>query len=115
LRGIFEIYFQFDWSICVMNIRPLYDRIIVRRKEEETTTAGGIVLAGAAAEKPSAGVVLAVGEGRLLANGEIRPLAVKVGDRIIFNRYVASENTISINGEELLVLGESDVFAVFEG
>jgi len=98
-----------------MNIRPLYDRIIVRRKEEETTTAGGIVLAGGAAEKPSAGVVLAVGEGRLLANGEIRPLVVKVGDRVIFNRYVASENTISINGEELLVLGESDVFAVYEG
>lgn len=98
-----------------MNIRPLYDRVIVRRKEEESTTAGGIVLAGAATEKPSAGVILAVGEGRLMDNGELRPLSVKVGDRVIFNRYVASENTISINGEELLVLREEDLFAVFEG
>ena len=98
-----------------MNIRPLYDRVIVRRKEEESTTAGGIVLAGAATEKPSAGVILAVGEGRLLDNGELRPLAVKVGDRVIFNRYAGSENTVSINGEELLALREEDLFAVFEG
>lgn len=98
-----------------MNVRPLYDRVIVRRKEEESTTAGGIVLAGAATEKPSAGVVLAVGEGRLLDNGELRPLSVKEGDRVIFNRYAANENTISINGEELLVLREEDLFAVYEG
>ena len=97
-----------------MNIRPLYDRIVVRRKEEETMTAGGIVLPGAATEKPSAGVVLAVGEGRVLDNGDVRPLAVKVGDRVLFNKYAASENTISIDGEELLVLGEADVLAVFE-
>jgi len=97
-----------------MNIRPLYDRIVVRRKEEETTTAGGIFLPGAATEKPSAGVVLAVGEGRVLDNGDVRPLAVKVGDRVLFNKYAASENTISIDGEELLVLGEADILAVFE-
>jgi chaperonin GroES len=97
-----------------MNIRPLYDRIVVRRREEETTTAGGIFLPGAAAEKSSAGVILAVGEGRILSNGDVRPLAVKVGDRVIFNKYAAEQNAISINGEELLVLGETDVLAVFE-
>jgi len=95
-----------------MNIRPLYDRIVVRRKEEETTTSGGILLPGVATEKPSAGVVLAVGEGRVLDNGDVRPLAVKVGDRVIFNKYAASENTITIDGEELLILGETDVLAV---
>lgn len=97
-----------------MDIRPLYDRVVIRRMEEETKTAGGILLPGAAAEKPSAGKVLAVGEGKVLDNGDIRPLAVKVGDSVIFNKYAASENTISINGEELLVLSETEILAVLE-
>lgn len=97
-----------------MKIRPLYDRIVVRRGEEETTTAGGIVLPGSAAEKPNQGEVVAVGEGKLLDNGEVRPLAVKVGDKIIFGKYAGS-NTIKIDDEELLILSESEVFGVVEG
>ena len=70
-----------------MNIRPLHDRVVVRRLEEETTSAGGIVLPDSAAEKPSQGEVLAVGSGKLLDNGDVRPLDVKVGDRVLFGQY----------------------------
>ena len=97
-----------------MNIRPLYDRIVVRREEEETTTAGGIVLPGSATEKPNQGEVVSVGEGKLLDNGEVRPLAVKVGDKVIFGKYAGS-NTITINDEELLILSESEIYGVVEG
>jgi len=97
-----------------MNIRPLYDRIVVRREEEETTTAGGIVLPGSAAEKPNQGEVVAVGEGKLLESGELRPLAVKVGDKVVFGKYAGS-NTIKADGEELLILSESEVYGVIEG
>ncbi len=97
-----------------MKIRPLYDRIIVRRGEEETTTAGGIVLPGSAAEKPNQGEVVAVGEGKLLENGDVRPLAVNVGDNIIFGQY-AGNNTIKVGKEELLILSESEIFGVVEG
>ncbi|TGG95004.1 co-chaperone GroES [Natronospirillum operosum] len=96
-----------------MNIRPLHDRIVVRRKEEETKTAGGIVLPGSAKEKPSQGEVLAVGNGRLLDNGEVRPLDLKVGDIVVFGQY--SGSTVKIDGEELLIMSESDVFGVVEG
>ncbi len=96
-----------------MKIRPLHDRIVVRRKEEETKTAGGIVLPGSAKEKPSQGEVLAVGNGRLLENGDVRPLDVKVGDMVVFGQYAGS--TVKIDGEELLMLAESDVFGVIEG
>lgn len=96
-----------------MKIRPLHDRIVVRRKEEETKTAGGIVLPGSAKEKPSQGEVLAVGNGRLLENGDVRPLDVKVGDMVVFGQYAGS--TVKIDGEELLMLSESDVFGVIEG
>jgi len=96
-----------------MNIRPLHDRIVVRRKEEETKTAGGIVLPGNAAEKPSQGEVLAVGEGRVLDNGDVRPLAVKVGDNVVFGQY--SGSTVKIDGEDLLIMSENDVFGVLEG
>ena len=70
-----------------MKIRPLYDRVVVRRKEEETTSAGGIVLPGSAKEKPNQGEVIAVGEGKLPENGELRPVGVKAGDKVIFGQY----------------------------
>jgi len=96
-----------------MNIRPLHDRVIVKREEEETTTAGGIVLPGSAAEKPSRGVVQAVGKGKLLENGDVRPLTVKAGDRVLFGKY--SGNEIKVEGEDLLVLREDDLMAIIEG
>ena len=95
-----------------MKIRPLHDRIVVRRKEEETKTAGGIVLPGSAKEKPSQGEVIAVGNGRLLENGEVRPLDLKAGDVVVFGQYAGS--TVKIEGEELLIMSESDVFGVVE-
>ena len=96
-----------------MNIRPLYDRVVVRRMEEEQTTAGGIVLPGSAQEKPNQGEVVAVGDGKVLDNGEQRPLAVKVGDTVVFGQY-AGNNTIEINGDELILMGESEIYAVVE-
>jgi chaperonin GroES len=96
-----------------MNIRPLHDRVVVRRLEEETTSAGGIVLPDSAAEKPSQGEVLAIGSGKLLDNGDVRALDVKVGDRVLFGQYAGS--TVKIDGEELLVLSESEIFGVLEG
>ena len=93
-----------------MKIRPLYDRVIVKRVEEELTSAGGIVLPGSAAEKPSQGVVLAVGTGKALDNGEVRPLQVKVGDKVLFGKYSSSE--VKIDGEELVVMREDDIMGV---
>ena len=93
-----------------MKIRPLHDRVIVKRVEEETTTAGGIVLPGSAAEKPSQGVVLAVGNGKLLDNGEVRPLDVKVGDKVLFGKYAGNE--VKVDGEELIVMREEDIMGV---
>ena len=95
-----------------MKIRPLHDRVVIRRKEEETKTAGGIVLPGSATEKPQQGEVLAVGHGRLLDNGDLRPLDLKVGDVVVFGQY--SGQTIKIDGEELLIMQESEIFGVFE-
>ena len=95
-----------------MNIRPLHDRVVVRRLEEETLTAGGIVLPDSAAEKPSQGEILAVGSGKLLDNGDVRALDVKVGDKIIFGQYGGS--TVKIDGDELLSLTESEIFGVLE-
>ncbi|MEQ8689823.1 MAG: co-chaperone GroES [Pseudomonadales bacterium] len=96
-----------------MNIRPLHDRVVVRRLEEETTSAGGIVLPGAAAEKPSQGEILAVGTGKVTDSGDVRALDVSVGDKIIFGQYAGS--TVKIDGEELLILSESEIFGVLEG
>ena len=95
-----------------MKIRPLYDRVVVRRSEEEQTSAGGIVLPGSAKEKPNQGEVLAVGEGKLLENGELRPVGVSVGDRVIFGQYAG--NTVKVDGEELIILGESEIFGIVE-
>ena len=94
-----------------MNIRPLYDRVVVRRKEEEETTAGGIILSGSAKEKPNQGEILAVGEGKILDSGEVRPLAVKVGDQVVFGQYAGS-NTITVDGEDLIIMSESEIFGV---
>ena len=94
-----------------MNIRPLHDRVLVRRKEEEETSAGGIVLPGSAKEKPNQGEVVAVGSGRILDNGDVRPVDVKVGDTVVFGKYAGSD-TIEVDGNELVILSESDIKAV---
>ena len=96
-----------------MNIRPLQDRIVVRRMEEETKTSGGIVLPGSAAEKPNQGVVVAVGPGKTLDNGTVNAVDVKVGDSVVFGQYSGS-NTIKVDGEELLIMNESEIFGVVE-
>ena len=94
-----------------MNIRPLHDRVVVRRQEEEATSAGGIVLPGSAKEKPNQGEVIAVGNGRILDNGDVRPVDVQVGDVVVFGKYAGSD-TIEVDGEELIILSESDIKAV---
>ena len=96
-----------------MNIRPLHDRVIVRRLEEERTTAGGIVIPDSATEKPAQGEVLAVGKGKILDNGDVRPLDVKAGDKVLFGKYSGTE--VKVEGEELLVMKEEDIMGVIEG
>ena len=96
-----------------MKIRPLNDRVIVKREEEEQTSAGGIVIPDSATEKPSRGKVLAVGNGRLGDDGKLQPMAVKVGDRVLFGKYSGSE--IKVDDEELLVMREDDIVGVIEG
>ncbi|MEH6576398.1 MAG: co-chaperone GroES [Amphritea sp.] len=95
-----------------MKIRPLHDRVVVRRKEEEKTTASGIVLPGSAAEKPNQGEVVAVGTGRVLKTGEVQALDIKVGDQVLFGQY--GSNVVKIDGEELLIMNESDIYGVLE-
>ncbi len=95
-----------------MGLRPLHDRVIVKRLDQETKTASGIVLPEAAAEKPDQGEVLAVGNGKILENGEVRALAVKVGDRVLFGKYAGQ--TVKIDGQELIVMREEDLFAIVE-
>jgi chaperonin GroES len=97
-----------------MKLRPLHDRVVIRRSEEESKTAGGIVLPGSAAEKPNRGEIVAVGTGRILDNGEVRALAVKVGDKVVFGPYSGS-NTVKVDGEDLLVMAENEILAVIEG
>ncbi|MCX7094584.1 MAG: co-chaperone GroES [Methylobacter sp.] len=94
----------------MMKIRPLHDRVIVKRVDEETTTPGGILLPGSAAEKPSQGVILAVGNGKPLDNGTVRALEVKVGDKVLFGKY--SGNEVKVDGEELIVMREEDIMGV---
>lgn len=96
-----------------MKIRPLHDRVVVRRKEEQETSAGGILLPGSAKEKPNQGEVVAVGNGRVLDNGEVRAVDVKVGDVVVFGKYAGSD-TIEVDGDELIILNESDIKAVIE-
>jgi chaperonin GroES len=96
-----------------MNIRPLHDRVVVRRMEEERTTAGGIVIPDSATEKPIQGEIIAVGKGKILDNGESRPLDVKVGDRVLFGKYSGTE--VKLDGNEFLVMREEDIMGVIEG
>ena len=95
-----------------MKIRPLHDRIIVKRLEEERRTASGIVIPDTAAEKPDQGEVIAVGNGKVLEDGKIRPVDLKIGDKVLFGKY--SGQTVKVKGEELLVMREEDVMGVVE-
>jgi chaperonin GroES len=95
-----------------MNIRPLHDRVVIRRIEEERTSPGGIVIPDSAAEKPIQGEVLAVGAGKVLDNGDRRPLDVKVGDRVLFGKYSGTE--VKVSGQEVLVMREEDIMGVIE-
>jgi chaperonin GroES len=95
-----------------MNIRPLHDRVVVRRMEEERTSAGGIVIPDSATEKPIQGEIVAVGNGKIMDNGDHRSLDVKVGDRVLFGKYSGTE--VKLDGEELLVMREDDIMGVVE-
>ena len=96
-----------------MNIRPLHDRVIIKRMEEERTTPGGIVIPDSAAEKPVRGEVMAAGKGKILENGNVRNLDVKVGDKVLFGKYSGTE--VKVDGQDLLVMREEDIMAVIEG
>jgi chaperonin GroES len=93
-----------------MKLRPLHDRVIVKRIEEEEKTAGGIIIPDSAKEKPQQGQVIAVGKGKLLDKGEIVPLTVKEGDRVLFAKYAG--NDVKVDGEELLIMREDDILAI---
>jgi len=95
-----------------MNLRPLGDRVIIKRVEEEAMSAGGIVLPDSAKEKPSRGEIIAVGNGAVNDKGDLRPMSVKVGDKVLFGKYAGTE--VEVEGGELLVMSESDVIAVVE-
>jgi chaperonin GroES len=95
-----------------MSLRPLHDRVIVERLEQETKTASGIVLPEAAAEKPDQGKVIAVGNGKILDDGKVRPLDVKVGDTVLFGKY--SGQTVKIDNKEVLVMREEDIMAIVQ-
>lgn len=95
-----------------MKIRPLHDRVIVKRLEEERKTASGIVIPDTAAEKPDQGEIIAVGHGKILEDGKVRPLEVKAGDRVLFGKY--SGQTVKVQGEELLVMREEDIMGIVE-
>ncbi|MCK9609406.1 MAG: co-chaperone GroES [Methylomonas sp.] len=96
----------------MMKIRPLHDRVVVKRVEEETKTAGGIVLPGSAAEKPSEGEVMAVGSGKVLDNGQVRALEVKVGDKVLFGKYSGTE--VKVGGEQFIVMREEDIMGILD-
>ena len=93
-----------------MKIRPLHDRVIVKRLEEERTSPGGIVIPDSAAEKPVQGKIVAVGNGKILEDGKVRPLDIKVGDKILFGKYSGTE--IKIDGEEYLIMREEEVLGI---
>jgi chaperonin GroES len=95
-----------------MNIRPLHDRVLIKRQEEDTTSPGGIVIPDTAKEKPIKGEVVAVGNGKILDNGEVRALDVKVGDLVLFAKYSGTE--VKLNGAEYLVMREDDIMGIVE-
>ena len=96
-----------------MKIRPLHDRVIIERLEEERTSPGGIVIPDTAAEKPIQGKVTAVGKGKITDGGDVRPLDVKVGDKVLFGKYSGTE--VKVDGVDLLVMREEDIMAVVDG
>lgn len=93
-------------------IRPLHDRVVIRRKEEEKKTAAGILIPDNATEKPILGLVIAVGPGKALENGDVRALTVKIGDTVVFGKYAGNE--VKLNGEEVIVMREDDIIGVVE-
>ena len=95
-----------------MKLRPLHDRVIIKRLDNERKTASGIVIPENAAEKPDQGEILAVGNGKVGDDGKVRPLGVKVGDKVLFGKY--SGQTVKVDGDELLVMREEDIMAVVE-
>ena len=95
-----------------MTIRPLHDRVLVRRAEEEEKSAGGIILTDSAKEKPMQGTVIAAGHGKILTDGGVRSLDVKVGDKVLFAKY--SGNEVKVNSEELLMMREEDIMGIIE-
>jgi chaperonin GroES len=95
-----------------MAIRPLHDRVLVRRAEEEKKSAGGIILTDSAKEKPIKGKIIAIGRGKILEDGSVRNLDVKIGDQVIFGKYSGTE--VKLDGEELLMMREEDIMAVVE-
>lgn len=95
-----------------MALRPLHDRVIIKRLEEEKVSAGGIVIPDSAAEKPMRGQVVAAGNGKILEDGKVRPIAVKAGDKVLFGKYSGTE--VKVDGEDLLVMREEDILAVIE-
>ncbi|MEI6067197.1 MAG: co-chaperone GroES [Methylococcaceae bacterium] len=95
-----------------MNITPLYDRVVIKRCEEDKITPGGIVIPDSAAEKPVKGEVIAIGKGKILDNGNLCPLEVKVGDVVLYGKYAGNE--IKIGAEKVLVMRENDIMAVLE-
>ena len=96
-----------------MKIRPLHDRVVVQRIEEDATSAGGIIIPDTAAEKPMTGKVLAIGNGKVQDNGEVRALDVKVGDKVLFGKYSGTE--VKVEGEDILVMREDDIIGEIEG
>jgi len=105
--------FFMNSGACFMKLRPLHDRVIIKRLDNERKTASGIVIPDSAAEKPDQGEILAVGNGKVGDDGKVRPLGVKVGDKVLFGKY--SGQTVKVDGEELLVMREEDIMAVVEG
>jgi chaperonin GroES len=95
-----------------MKVRPLHDRVIVKRLEEDRKSPGGIVIPDTAAEKPVQGEIVAVGKGKILEDGQVRPLDVSVGDKILFGKYSGTE--VKVEGQDLLVMREEDIMAVIE-
>jgi len=94
-------------------VRPLHDRVIVRRLDEDTMSAGGIIIPDSAKEKPLEGEVISAGKGKIMENGDVRPLDVKAGDKIIFSKYAGTE--IKLDGEDFLMMREDDILGVIEG
>ena len=96
-----------------MKFRPLHDRVLVRRVEEDTKTAGGIIIPDSAQEKPSEGEIVAAGSGTKSEDGKVTPLDVKAGDRVLFGKWSGTE--VKVDGEELLIMKESDILGIIEG